>query len=288
MDKGKAPDNSHSSLKQKGNVAEKPSLAERVTTSANQLAASVASSSTRGAIVSGNRTMGGDAKSLGRQDNSALASQEWMAEKGSNKSNYNNKDMNAGQSTSAVAFRRQMRSASLQDGIPTGTSNVAGSSHQVALAQNLDGRGVVDFLAKDTPTPMYTSLPSAVPSIKKNNYLRQDTSTAIDPVTYLKGSTYSIDMEGFDDHQILPNINIQSSSSSSTSGSPASRTNKAWSEHGASVLEEWQLNEAWDRAWMDTAWSVATKKDKDDNDEDKTEPVLPNNKNLSYLLKPRI
>ncbi|KAJ2490129.1 hypothetical protein IWW37_003397 [Coemansia sp. RSA 2050] len=105
---------------------------------------------------------------------------------------------------------------------------------------------------------------------------------SIDPVAYLQSTSYAVDME-LVDHQV-PQSTLGAVDRQTLSVSPGGAS-RGWDEHEASVLEEWQLNEAWDRAWMDTAWGSAQKRAPAEPSKD---PVLPSNKNLNYLLKPRI
>ncbi|KAJ2846524.1 hypothetical protein GGI22_006228 [Coemansia erecta] len=166
-------------------------------------------------------------------------------------------------------------------------------SHQVKLAEDLDGHSVVEFLSQKTPTSMSTGgisvLASSIPEPSAHGQNIQALSSAkpADPVSYLQGATYTTDMEALA-HHVPRGMQGQTASTSAPSASPAGLA-KAWDEHSASILEEWELNEAWDRAWMDTTWSSVQKKEKPADEKVPTaDPVLPSNKNLSYLLKPRI
>ncbi|KAJ2556951.1 hypothetical protein EV175_001655 [Coemansia sp. RSA 1933] len=167
-------------------------------------------------------------------------------------------------------------------------------SHQVKLAEDLDGHGVIEFLSQRTPTSMSTGGISVLAgsgfetSAQYQDIPAPDLNKPADPVSYLQGTTYATDMEALD-HHVPRERQKQTTSASAPSASPSGLA-KAWDEHSASILEEWELNEAWDRAWMDTTWSSVQKKEKP-GDKEASVPadlVLPSNKNLSYLLKPRI
>ncbi|KAJ2013795.1 hypothetical protein GGI08_004760 [Coemansia sp. S2] len=158
-------------------------------------------------------------------------------------------------------------------------------SHQVGLAQSLDGQDVAKLLSQTMPASMSIMPTDAAVYEQQRPQLAhqgQPQAEAIDPVAYLQSASYAVDMELLD-HQV-PQSTRGITDGHALSASPGGAS-RGWDEHGASVLEEWQLNEAWDRAWMDTAWGSAHKKDAV---EPKADPVLPSHKNLSYLLKPRI
>ncbi|KAJ2643043.1 hypothetical protein GGF44_001364 [Coemansia sp. RSA 1694] len=161
------------------------------------------------------------------------------------------------------------------------------SSHQVGLAQSLDGQDVAKLLSQTMPASISTG-PARTFSYDQQppqlGHQRQPPPRAIDPVAYLQGTTYAADMELFD-HQVPHDQAARGAADGQALAASPGGASRGWDEHGASVLEEWQLNEAWDRAWMDTAWGSAQKKAPA---EPRAEPVLPSHKNLSYLLKPRI
>ncbi|KAJ2783669.1 hypothetical protein H4R18_001579 [Coemansia javaensis] len=191
------------------------------------------------------------AKSGEQREDGAAASRQWAADR-----DHGGGSAGPAEPTAAASFRAAARA----------------TSHQVSLAQGLDGRGVADFLAQGLPTAMGTGSIGGLSAGQRGPARPQGPHAATettDPVAYLQGTSYAADMEG--------------------GGSPEPRASppnlaRSWSEHGASVLEEWQLNEAWDRAWMDTTWSSARPADK----APEAEPVAPSHKNLSHLLKPRI
>ncbi|KAJ2746404.1 hypothetical protein GGI20_001400 [Coemansia sp. BCRC 34301] len=160
-----------------------------------------------------------------------------------------------------------------------------GSLHQIGLAQRLDGQDVARFLSQTMPASMSTGLAVSheqLPPLPE--YQRQSPPRVADPVAYLQGTNYAVDMELLD-HQVPHNHNAQGMADGQAPTRSPGGASRGWDEHGASVLEEWQLNEAWDRAWMDTTWGSAQKRAPA---EPRAEPVQPSNRNLSHLLKPRI
>ncbi|KAJ2519869.1 hypothetical protein H4217_002415 [Coemansia sp. RSA 1939] len=167
-------------------------------------------------------------------------------------------------------------------------------SHQVKLAEDLDGHGVVEFLSQNMPTSMSTGGISALTTRDSggiaHGYGTQQSGwpNLVDPVAYLQETTYAADMEAFD-HQVPRAGKGEEASRTNVLSASPSGLAKAWDEHSASILEEWELNEAWDRAWMDTTWSSAQGKEKPNSkSEPASNPTLPSNRNLGYLLKPRI
>ncbi|KAJ2160214.1 hypothetical protein GGF46_002423 [Coemansia sp. RSA 552] len=176
----------------------------------------------------------------------------------------------------AASFRQAARSAHNRATEPIAEA----SSHQVRLAENLDGRGVTDFLAQSMPTSISIGAiggPSPGLHVTAQQHGAQATRPAdpADPVSYLQSTTYAADMER-DDDRYQPHSADQSPA---TTG-----PDRSWGLQGTAVLEEWQLNEAWDRAWMGTAWASARKREKAAGG-DAAEPT---SKNLSNLLKPRM
>ncbi|KAJ1998574.1 hypothetical protein GGI04_004940 [Coemansia thaxteri] len=299
-----------------------PSLLGRITQSATKLASTIAHGATQGRLVPGSDALA-EAKT-GQQAGSVSASQAWVAES-SLTHDANTRHMPERQvlGDAAFAFRHHVRAAvrhdeqrysedgrrstehvdykgkdtvhippSLQEPARPGNSEagtgIHAESHQVGLAQGLDGQAVADFLSQTMPASMSvtqtrTSVHEQQPHLARQQILpRPETSGAVDPVAYLQGTTYAADMELLD-HQVPQSLQ-EASSRHAPAASPLGMS-RAWDEHGASVLEEWQLNEAWDRAWMDTTWGTTQK---DAQAKPRAEPVLPSTKNLSNLLKPRI
>ncbi|KAJ2726814.1 hypothetical protein GGI07_000325 [Coemansia sp. Benny D115] len=289
------------------NMARTEGILGRVAESASRLASSIACSAAHGQASGFDPNMLGEQKPEAQPTASSSMAREWMAERSQGRNaadadadadsqNRLQQAMPSGASSAASAFRQAARAPRSQQQ-PTHTeigrphvdvSSV--SSHQVQLAQNLDGQGVVEFLSRTLPTSMSTTyaergVEAARPPARWQGPHVAGTVEATDPVAYLQGATYAADME-LHDHQVPPSTQAAAAAGSAGSlhSSPSSGATRSWNEHGASVLEEWELNEAWDRAWMDTAWHTAKKPEP----EHKAEPVLPSHKNLSYLLKPRI
>ncbi|KAJ1851992.1 hypothetical protein LPJ73_002914 [Coemansia sp. RSA 2703] len=278
-----------------------PSMLGRIADSASRLAGGIIRSATHGPSSLDPSAIA-ERKTGGQAGTSAMA-REWMAEHtyGKPDGHADRDDMPAavsGSSSAASAFRQTARALAP---MPAASSVVPTEnqlqSHQVQLAQNLDGRGVVDFLAQTMPTSMSTVIPGQGASMPSSHQARTTgphsagTIETTDPIAYLQGTTYATDME-LADHLVphsmppLSTSNSTAANAGSLHSSPSGMI-KSWNEHGASILEEWELNEAWDRAWMDTAWHTAKEKAKTAQDP-KSEPVVPANRNLSNLLKPRI
>ncbi|PIA15872.1 hypothetical protein COEREDRAFT_81605 [Coemansia reversa NRRL 1564] len=284
---------------------------DRVAESATRLASDFTCDRAHGALILDEQTL--SAAKLGQQQETVVsASHMWMAESSSRNKSSATPDDNAvftgSSGTAAASFRQAARVVSaleqntpledthgqhndqvIQGSKQTTEDSLSTTSHQVFLAERLDGQGVTTFLTQSMPTSM------SVDGIGSTNSrypepAQQPSEHSIggkkltDPVMYLQGSTYALDMES-GDHQV-PLGSQGNSETQLLQASPLSLS-KSWNEHGASVLEEWQLNEAWDRAWMDTAWTSARKREKAAEDS-KPESVLPSNRNLSYLLKPRM
>ncbi|KAJ1793340.1 hypothetical protein LPJ62_000288 [Coemansia sp. RSA 2167] len=286
-------------LSNRDQVAEQdtePGILDRVAESAARLAGSVVRSGTQGAPALDSNMLA-EAKSGQAADNSSTMSQEWMAESSTRRgvaasSLYTPEDSASARpsGTSALLFRQAVRAApDPSDGTYSASGAPLPSSHQVSLADNLDGHGVVEFLAHTMPASMSVgdiSGPTSglrVPARQRGPH-RADTVEVADPVTYLQGSSYAADMESSDYRM---SQSIQDGPAQHVLQASPIGLARSWDEHGASVLEEWELNEAWDRAWMDTAWTSARKREKAAESK-KPERVLPSNRNLSYLLKPRI
>ncbi|KAJ1849865.1 hypothetical protein H4R99_007544 [Coemansia sp. RSA 1722] len=283
-------------------------LIGRVVDSASKLAGSVARSATQGSSAFDPSLL--SEQKTGVQQGSSSMSREWIAENrpgtqaawSGQAAGTDKPSMPVGPSNAASAFRQTARMSDIHSSSLLGNTtngHVAGQaeSHQVQLAQNIDGRGVVDFLSQPMPTSMSTVIPGQGAAMSTWHPARQmrpqaaNTIETTDPIAYLQGTSYAADME-LADHQVPSNpqtaaANATSGNSGSLHSSPSGLI-KSWNEHGASILEEWELNEAWDRAWMDTAWQTAKKPQKDSEEEPKPEPVVPTNRNLSNLLKPRI
>ncbi|KAJ1723619.1 hypothetical protein LPJ53_002059 [Coemansia erecta] len=277
------------------------SVLGRITDSASRLAGDIVHSATHGPSSLDPNVIA-ERKTGGQAGTSAMA-REWMAEHGYSKpdghaSSGDRQTPISGPSSAASAFRQTARALAsvpaVSSAIPTENQH---QSHQVQLAQNLDGRGVVDFLAQTMPTSMGTVVPgqgASAPSWHEARTAGPHAAGVIettDPIAYLQGTTYATDME-MSDHLVPRSVPMASTSNSiaanaSSLHSSPSGMIKSWNEHGASILEEWELNEAWDRAWMDTAWHTAKEKTKATQNP-KSEPVVPANRNLSNLLKPRI
>ncbi|KAJ1800972.1 hypothetical protein LPJ59_000657 [Coemansia sp. RSA 2399] len=281
----------------------------QMASSASRLARSVASSNPAAVDLDALS----EAKS-GQTEGAFSMTREWFAENGYKHAQDPTESISlAGSSGSSAAFRQAARTTSAQRISPPGGFNRENTSlrhsgdiptdmaftdrptqsHQVKLAEHLDGHGVVEFLSQKTPTSMSTGGISVLASslsgssAQGQNIQALSSANPADPVSYLQGATYTTDMEALD-HHVPRETQGQTASTSAPSASPAGLA-KAWDEHSASILEEWELNEAWDRAWMDTTWSSVQKKEKPADEKVPTaDPVLPSNKNLSYLLKPRI
>ncbi|KAJ2078299.1 hypothetical protein H4R24_004576 [Coemansia sp. RSA 988] len=286
-------------------------LLGRVAESATRLASGFTRSGAHGTSILDGQALSA-AKAGQQQEPVASASQMWVAEnslhKGLSSAPNDSATFTGSSSLAAASFRQATRavlsqehdtlsenihgrqaSQATQDGWQTTENTLPATSHQVFLAERLDGQGVTAFLAQSMPTSMDVggigSISSGISgSAQQRNRHSVGTAELTDPVMYLQGSTYASDMES-SDHQV-PIDSQRGSRSQLTQASP-SDLSKSWNEHGASVLEEWQLNEAWDRAWMDTAWTSARKREKAAEGAN-PESVLPSNKNLSYLLKPRM
>ncbi|KAJ1740674.1 hypothetical protein LPJ78_003372 [Coemansia sp. RSA 989] len=247
-----------------------PGLLGRVAESATRLASSIARSTTQGGSTLNVDSLA-EAKSEQQAESSTSMSQEWMAER--SKHHTATSHASAGsqllpgqRDTAATSFRQAMR------------SNASQSSHQVSLAENLDGQGVVEFLGSRMPTSISTGgISSIAPSEAVASPREKDEASEIkDPVAYLQSTCYTDSVD-----RRVP----QAPQDNPAASQLAMGVSKSWDEHSASILEEWELNEAWDRAWMDTAWKSARKREKESA---KPEAVQPTSKNLSYLLKPRI
>ncbi|KAJ1989278.1 hypothetical protein GGI25_004820 [Coemansia spiralis] len=292
-------------------------ILNQVASSASRLARSIAGSSAADSATAFDLGALTDAKSGQGGESSWSGSQEWLTE---NSHRYGQGlaepfPLVGTNSSAATSFRQSARAASAverssrlsaignnkaysntQYGFPiaenTHYTERKKQSHQVKLAEDVDGRDVVEFLSHGTPTAMGTGSISAVSGTRLGEPTQRQHMPAVglaetaDPIAYLQSTTYAIDMEALD-HQVPQGLREATVGTGAPSASPAGLA-KAWDEHGASILEEWELNEAWDRAWMDTTWSSARKKEKATEDETVVDTVLPSNKNLSYLLKPRI
>ncbi|KAJ2616416.1 hypothetical protein H4S08_000807 [Coemansia sp. RSA 1365] len=284
---------------------------DRVAESATRLASGFTCDRAHGAPILDEQMLSA-AKSGQQQEAVVSASHMWMAESSSRNKPSATPDDNAvftgSSSTAAASFRQAARAVStlecstqledihgqhkaqvMQGSKQTTEDSLPTTSHQVFLAERLDGQGVTTFLTQSMPTSMGVggigSANSSYPeSVQQSSEHSIAATKSTDPVMYLQGSTYASDME-FSDHQV-PLGSQGNSETQLLQASPLSLS-KSWNEHGASVLEEWQLNEAWDRAWMDTAWTSARKREKA-TEGSKPESVLPSNRNLSYLLKPRM
>ncbi|KAJ2780501.1 hypothetical protein GGI15_003524, partial [Coemansia interrupta] len=278
-----------------------PGMLGRIADSASRLAGGIVRSATHGPSSLDLNAIA-ERKTGGQAGTSTMA-REWVAEHGHSKpdghaDSDDRPTMIAGPSSAASAFRQTARTLTsvpaTSSVIPTENRH---QSHQVQLAQNLDGQGVVDFLAQTMPTSLSTVIPgqgASAPSWHQDRIAGPHAAGTIettDPIAYLQGVTYANDME-LADHLVPRSMPMSSPSNTiaanagSLHSSPSGMI-KSWNEHGASILEEWELNEAWDRAWMDTAWHTAKEKAKTTQDP-KPEPVVPANRNLSNLLKPRI
>ncbi|KAJ2855056.1 hypothetical protein FB639_006279, partial [Coemansia asiatica] len=297
-----------------------PGLVGRIVDSASKLTNSVARSATHGPTAfDPNLLSESKAGSQQGPHSSSLISHEWVAENRPGNqaalSGYaagaNKPSMVAGPSSTASAFRQAMQTSDIQHKTAISGSAInahvvvdQAESHQVQLAQNMDGQGVVDFLSHPMPTSMSTVIPGQGATISPWHPARQtgphaaNTIETTDPIAYLQGTTYAADME-LPDHQVPSSLQntaasavavVEAEAGSGNAGSLHSSPSgliKSWNEHGASILEEWELNEAWDRAWMNTAWQTARKPEKDSvKEEAKPELVVPSNRNLSNLLKP--
>ncbi|KAJ2695571.1 hypothetical protein H4R19_005836 [Coemansia spiralis] len=261
-----------------------PGLLARVADSATRLASGIASSSTRG-VAAADPALLAEAKADGPQERGASASRDWAADRVGSSSAVGPSGAGAvGPSHAAAAsFRRAAHTA---PGHAMGDGSRPAASHQVSLAQSLDGRSVAEFLEQRTPAAMSTGGVDPFPDglrmpARQHRPQAAGVVETTDPVAYLQGSTYATDMERSE--QLEPQSGAGSAAAMQASPATVAR---GWDEHGASVLEEWQLNEAWDRAWMNTAWSSARTREKAADDPVAT--VAPAHKNLSYLLKPRI
>ncbi|KAJ1849288.1 hypothetical protein LPJ70_000556 [Coemansia sp. RSA 2708] len=284
----------------------KPGILGRIAESAAHLSGSVSRGGAQGAAAL-TPGMLAEAKS-GRQEESNPMSQEWVAESSSRSDTTaataeapgDPVAMRPGGSAAAL-FREAARASAKQRSMAPAAEEIDSNpshnepailgpastgSHQVSLAEGLDGRSVTEFLAHSMPTSMSIgdisgpTVGARLPARPHGPHQAGIVETT-DPVAYLQGATYAADMES-SDHQV-PQVSREDPVARMPHASPASLA-KSWDEHGASVLEEWELNEAWDRAWMDTAWTSARKREKTAN----PEPVQPSSKNLSNLLKPRI
>ncbi|KAJ2660087.1 hypothetical protein IWW48_003139 [Coemansia sp. RSA 1200] len=281
-----------------------------IASSASRLARSVANN--RGDSSSTTADLGvlSEAKTGQTEGNFPMA-QTWFAESGYYREHSTTDPVPLAESSgSAAAFRLAARSQTNNplerinnrdihlrqtENTPSDT-HFAGrktQSHQVRLAEDLDGRGVVEFLSQNMPTSMSTGGISALTTrgsegVAHSHGVHQSgLSNLVDPVAYLQETTYAADMEAFD-HQVPHTGQGEASRTNVLSASPSGLA-KAWDEHSASILEEWELNEAWDRAWMDTTWSSAQGKERPNSkSEPASNPTLPSNRNLGYLLKPRI
>ncbi|KAJ2848183.1 hypothetical protein IWW36_003449 [Coemansia brasiliensis] len=248
-------------------------LLGRVTESAARLASSVARSTVQNGAAFNVDSLA-EAKPEQQAESSTSISQEWMAERSKHHTaapeSSSEGQLSLGQrDTAAASFRQAMR------------SNASQSSHQVSLAENLDGQGVVEFLSNRMPTSISTGAISSISSgsdvlISQHDKDLARTAEIKDPVAYLESTNYTDSV----DHRVPQAPRDNPAASHLPMG-----LSKSWDEHSASILEEWELNEAWDRAWMDTAWKSARKREKESA---KPEAVQPTSKNLSYLLKPRI
>ncbi|KAJ2793928.1 hypothetical protein H4R20_006389 [Coemansia guatemalensis] len=289
-----------------------PGLLGRVAESATRLASGFTRSGAHGASLLGEQSLSAAKAGQQQEDPAASASQMWMAESRSHKelsaASEDSAAIIGSSGTAAASFRLAARTTAaqehntqlknthghhtvqtIQEGLQATEHPSPTTSHQVFLAEELDGQGVTAFLTQSMPTSMDVGGLGGVSSGLSGSAQQRSrhsvgTAELTDPVMYLQGSTYALDMESAD-HQVP--LDSQGAPGSQLAQASPSSLNKSWSEHGASVLEEWQLNEAWDRAWMDTAWTSARKREKAAEGA-KPEPVLPSNKNLSYLLKPRM
>ncbi|KAJ1966489.1 hypothetical protein GGI12_000064 [Dipsacomyces acuminosporus] len=309
----------------KGKAAGKDSVASnilsRVADSASRVVKDIANSGSVGASASDVNDVLSETKAQRSQrEGSTSQSREWMADtrhtNASSPTSASELPFAPEHATAASAFRQAIHASTRNSGLidaagnnglagehakaaQSGTENVniraftayadesTGGSHQVRLAQNLDGQAVTDFLSQSLPTSMSISHVGRdqshwKPPARQHGPHAAGTAETADPIAYLQGTTYALDMELFDRQAPASGPSPSSSTSSASTGN-----NKSWDAvHGASILEEeWELNEAWDRAWMSTAWRKTERKS---SETQKAEQVLPSNKNLSYLLKPRM
>ncbi|KAJ1887653.1 hypothetical protein LPJ66_009004 [Kickxella alabastrina] len=292
--KDKGPDNSSSSNTASGDTSSQTTwrnkgsgMLDRVAGSANRLATSIVRSGAHGPSALDPRILA--ESKLGRQGETSSMSQEWVTESSQGRPTTHTHTSSdqlpvvSGPSSTASAFRQAARKSQTE-------------SHQVQLAQNLDGQDVIEFLSCTLPTSMSATEAdrgaAAVwqPTRQQGPYTAGTLETT-DALAYLQRSTYAADME-LQDHQVPLSVarSVKAVGNTTPLRSSPSGLAKSWNEHGALILEERRLNEAWDRAWMGTAWQTSQKKDTAPNklQTPKAEPVKPSKRNLSYLLKPRI
>ncbi|KAJ1958031.1 hypothetical protein EC988_000527 [Linderina pennispora] len=259
----------------------------RIAESATKLASDIAfgkSSVNPNSLVAESKQQGGASSSTHRH--------EWMADSQRLQSSGSTDEHTypSGSTSAAAAFRQAARAANSTQSQGQRWSNERTvsapqgeePSHQIQLAQQMDGAGVLDFLSQTQPTTMSVSHVGQDRSLHKPPARQQGPHAAgtvetTDPIAYLNGTTYAMDMESTD-HRVVPH------GERGVSGSPNHRPEKAWGDSNPTEgQEEWALNEAWNRAWMGTTWDEAKKKK-----EPKPDHVQPTSKNLSHLLKPRI
>ncbi|KAJ1883717.1 hypothetical protein LPJ66_010955 [Kickxella alabastrina] len=293
--KDKGPDNSSSSSStalgatssQTTRQNKGAGMLGRVAGSANRLATGIVRSGAHGPSVFDPSILA-ESKS-GRQGETSSMSQEWMAESSQGRpaththTSSDQLPVVSGPSSTASAFRQAARKSQTE-------------SHQVQLVQNLDGQDVIEFLSRTLPTSMNaTEADRGAAAVwkltRQQGPYTAGTLETTDALAYLQGSTYAADME-IQDHQVPLSVpgSVKAVGNTTLLRSSPSGLAKSWNEHGALILEEWRLNEAWDRAWMGTAWQTSQKKETapDKPQTPKAEPVKPSKRNLSYLLKPRI
>ncbi|KAJ2910734.1 hypothetical protein GGI21_000554 [Coemansia aciculifera] len=280
----------------KGNRSPDTGLLERIALSATRLA---------GSALQGVPALDSDALAeakLGRREGSTSTSLVCEAESSHATQVTNSRrqpELAKTDTGAASAFRQHLRTAagsgkeqardSKGKGKSGGIEYYDQDSHQVGLAQTMDGQDVAKFLSQTMPASMSTTGPIRTvfheqQSLPLAEHQSQSQTRIVDPVAYLQGTGYAADME-HSDYRVAHRHGAQVTTDRQALAASPGGANRGWDEHGASVLEEWQLNEAWDRAWMNTAWGSAQRKAPA---EPGAEPVLPSNKNLSYLLKPRI
>ncbi|KAJ1944614.1 hypothetical protein GGF37_002107 [Kickxella alabastrina] len=292
--KDKGPDNSRSDSTALGDASSQTTrqnkgsaMLDRVAGSANRLATSIVCSGAHGPFAFDPSILA-ESKS-GLQGETSSMSQEWMAESSQARPATHTHTSSvqlpvvSGTSSTVSAFRQAARKSQTE-------------SHQVQLAQNLDGQDVIELLSRTLPTSMSATEAdqgaAAVwqPTRQQGPYTAGTLET-MDALAYLQRSTYAADME-LQDHQVPLSVagSVKVVGNTTPLRSSPSGLAKSWNEHGALILEEWRLNEAWDRAWMGTAWQTSQKKEiaPDKPQPPKAEPVKPSKRNLSYLLKPRI
>ncbi|KAJ2766958.1 hypothetical protein IWQ57_004150, partial [Coemansia nantahalensis] len=203
MDKRLPHRASHKALAQSNGGAREddPGLLARVADSATRLASGIASSSARGAAALDPAALA-EAKSDEQRESGSYASRDWVADAaGSGPAAGPSGAGAAGPShTAAASFRRAAHTTLGQAAADSGRP---AASHQVSLAQGLDGRAVAEFLEQSAPAAMSTggidpfSAGLRVPARQHGQQAAGVVETT-DPVAYLQGSTYATDMERSD------------------------------------------------------------------------------------------